>query len=274
MKACWDEVSAVSVGGWYANRAFRHDRDPGFDPANDEVRDPFEFGAVQDLRLPEREHGRGEKASPRKKSGSGRTSTSRAGKRSKMGRRSKPEKPLTARQQNRWIAFSRAWYAKNPDGPAVACRDAAHAAGLSYVTKSMVAEQRRRIAQAKLRRRADRAGQPRRSAEAVVAEVVRRNPAAMLSAYQQALLDAGHQPHDRAAIEAIFRRLAVMQRRRAAKTPEPPATEPSSRYGRPTARPQAVAASVPRSAVVINEKDRCPSCEVVPDTVTGTCRCG
>ncbi|BDT87393.1 hypothetical protein FMUAM8_31570 [Nocardia cyriacigeorgica] len=66
MKVCWDEVGAVSVGGWYANRAFRHDRDPGFDPANDEVRDPFEFGAVQDLRLPESEHRRGGKAeSPR-----------------------------------------------------------------------------------------------------------------------------------------------------------------------------------------------------------------
>ncbi len=269
MKVCWDEVGAVSVGGWYANRAFRHDRDPGFDPANDEVRDPFEFGAVQDLRLPESEHRRGGKASTRKKSGSGRTSTSRAGKRSKMGRRSKPEKPLTARQQNRWIAFSRAWYAKNPDGPAVACRDAAHTAGLSYVTKSMAAEQRRRIAQAKLRRRAERAGQPRRPAEAVVAEVVRRNPAASHSTYQRALLDAGHPPHDRAAIEAIFLRLAVRMGSKA-KPPKQPVKRVSTRRDRPSAREQVA----PRSTVVISEQDRCRACEVVPDAVTGTCRCG
>ncbi|WP_280439562.1 hypothetical protein [Nocardia cyriacigeorgica] len=57
--------------------------------------------------------------------------------------------PLPAKAQTRWKAFARSWSTKNPDGSAHDCRDAAHAAGLIYVTRMMASAERLQIAQAR-----------------------------------------------------------------------------------------------------------------------------
>ncbi|MFI7528641.1 hypothetical protein [Nocardia salmonicida] len=263
----------MSVDDWYGNRAHRHDRDPGYDPVNDDVRDPFEFGAVQEIRFPAREQrpsasgmtGRAQPSStglgvPARRKGSGK----RRGK--------SPEPVLDARKQKRWKVFANEWFARNPQGKAQLCRDEAQAAGLGYVTLRMASEQRLRAAQSKRRRPVDPARRVMRSPDRIVADIASVDPDTSLEEYQQALLAAGHPFHDRAAIAGIFQRLTGRKRRHNPRRPSPTKRIVPAVTSRAVRQP--MPQRVLRSAVEVTDSRRCPSCEVVPDPVTGSCRCG
>lgn len=261
----------VSVGDWYANRAHRHDRDPGFDPVNDDVRDPFEFGAVQETR------GSGDMRRARGfASGGTRSGTSGiAGKRRSTEARARAtSKKLTVEQRRRWESFAKNWFAMNEGGPARKCWDAAQAAGLVYVTEAMAAEQRAWATRTWRPRPVDPARRARSSPEAVVADIVRINPVASLGTYQQALLDAGHPLLDKAAIEAIFRQLAARDRGFAEKPQSTPVSATKIRRSKRSTKAKTAYVRSLKSTVVVAEQDRCPSCDVVPDKISGACRCG
>ncbi|WP_280439563.1 hypothetical protein [Nocardia cyriacigeorgica] len=98
---------------------------------------------------------------------------------------------------------------------------------------------------------------------------MRTNPEATVATYQQALSDAGYPAYDLAEIEVLFRRLAA----RRYKEPEN-AREQSGKHPRRRraliARQQSIPdAVIRRSTVVVADTDRCPSCGVVPDQMTG-----
>lgn len=263
----------VSVGDWYANRAHRHDRDPGFDPVNDDVRDPFEFGAVQEQEIRASEDQGRARGSAGGGSGSG--TSGLTGKRRSTGASGRgTARRLTVQQRKRWESFAKNWYAMNEGGAARKCWDAAQAAELVYVTKAMAAEQRAWSSRTWRQRPVDPARRARSSPEAVVADIVRINPVASLGTYQQALLDAGHPLMDKDAIEATFRQLAARDRGVAEKSQSPQVSAPTSRRSKRSTKSKTAYARSLRSTVVVAEQDRCPSCDVVPDRISGVCRCG
>ncbi len=182
-------------------------------------RDPFEFGAVREIRSPAGERRRGGGHAARSTPRAAATPARKAG----GGSAARPVKnpgvtpPSKARKQ--WEEFAKTWFSRNPTGSARSCRDAARAAGLLHVTKQMAVEQ----------------------------------------------LHAAHARRKQPAAPATARRLAEKARRLTA--------DRSKRSKSRRSRPNAVPETFPR-ATVVRAEDRCPSCDMVPDRMTGACRCG
>jgi hypothetical protein len=189
---------AAVVRNWYANRAHRGDQDPRFDPANDDPRDPFEFGAVQEQRA---------------------TGEPRRGSRAKRRRAAVKGRNARATQNGD----------QQVSPPAkVPCGD-----------------------------------ERRTAVEAIVLSVLRDDPEPTFGQYQRAVRAAGYGELDRAEVRAVFQRIAA--KRRARQMPA------NVQKGRPARVARLRAAD---NTVRVVAAERCPSCDVVPDRLSGACRCG
>ncbi len=124
----------MSVNNWYSNRAHRSDEDPRYDPENDDPRDPFEFGAVREIRSPAGGRRRGGGHAARSTPRAAATPARRAGGGSAARQVKNPRVTPPSKARKQWEEFAKTWFSRNPTGSARACRDAARAAGLLHVT--------------------------------------------------------------------------------------------------------------------------------------------
>lgn len=209
----------MSVNNWYSNRAHRNDEDPRYDPENDDPRDPFEFGAIREIRSPAGERRRGGGRVARGTPRAAVTPAPKVGGIPTARQVKNPGVSLPPKARKQWEEFAMKWFSRNPTGSARACRDAALAAGFLYVTRQMAAEQLH------------------------AAQARRKQPSAPVTARRQA--------------EKARRLIADRSKRTKSRR----------------SRPNAVREAFPR-ATVVQAEDRCPSCDMVPDRMTGACRCG
>lgn len=209
----------MSINDWYGNRAHRYYEDPRYDPENDDPRDPLEFGAVREIRSPVPEQRRNSGRATQIGPGAAKAATRKSVTDSTTRQAKDPGGALPAGEWKRWEVFARTWFSRNPAGSARACRDAALAAGLPYVTKRMASAQLR-IAQTQPKGPVPPA-KPRRQAEKPSAQTAGR------------------------------------VKRNKSRRSQPRST-----------------ADVTRKPTVVPEEDRCQSCDMVPNRMTGACRCG
>ncbi|MFC6010814.1 hypothetical protein [Nocardia lasii] len=99
----------------------------------------------------------------------------------------------------------------------------------------------------------------------IVVAVLREDPEAATKDYQRALRAAGFGEVGQREITAVFQR--IRQRRAEQSKPGAARADGSKRRLRKGFAPSARARTVEAA-------DRCPSCDVVPDRLSGSCRCG
>ena len=103
---------ASSINDWYMDREYASDRDPMYDPVNDDSRDPFAFG--EDPRTRTLDHGRPTKKAPSRAETQNQPPARRKGQQQPKGKRRQPKKVLPAagstRLGNTQVATCEPWH--------------------------------------------------------------------------------------------------------------------------------------------------------------------
>ncbi|MEU8894838.1 hypothetical protein [Nocardia sp. NPDC048505] len=276
-----------SIDDWYQNRAHRGDLDPRYDFASDDRPDRLQFGE-----LPQREWMvRPEKRGPRKQP------VATAAKRKPSARKTKAHRRTRAeRARPPWELFVRSWLHKHPNAGNSQCRAAAQRAGFP-IDKKAVASVRRALAAeraAKPTQGRDR-GPQRLDEQARIARQIEQNRAAArlqrqqaaavvaeerateqrlafirdwLARHPSALDSACHEAAHRSGLHAVTMNMIARVRRGMDLQPQAGKTAAVGKARRNRARPALAGPTSPPETGT-----RCPACDMVPDAVTGHCRC-
>lgn len=255
----------AGIGDWYRNREHASDRDPTYDPATDDIRDPFAFGEAPKSRV----LGRRSRSTRRRSKSSAR--------RAQQATAATPGTTATRRRARRieppMVVAAQQWKAKHPKGNAKQCQEDLIAGGwprvalraIGWAMRQRAISKRQKVvaksagdasppqcvARPQVRRRRssprEETGRTPPGLDAAIRMWFRENPNGAYSRCRDAMIDEGFQGVTRDRVGRVVR--AMTQAR------SMPPISVMSTNSPPGLRQQ------------------CPSCGIVAGRY-GECRCG